>query len=97
MVSVCAGCNGFQPWAAGVVACLAAFLYLILSRLILYMGVDDPVDAVAIHAGGGIWGVIAAPIFMDGGKTKRPCCFCPLKKVLTCLHLTTGSWLTAKS
>ena len=73
MVSVCAGCNGFQPWAAGVVSCLAAFLYLILSRLILYMGVDDPVDAVAIHAGGGIWGVLAAPIFMDGGKRLRLC------------------------
>ena len=68
MVSVCAGCNAFQPWAAAVVSCVAAFLYLLLSRLILYMGVDDPVDAVAIHAGGGIWGVLAAPIFMDGGS-----------------------------
>ena len=71
MVSVCAGCNAFQPWAAAVVACVAAFLYLLLSKLVLAMGVDDPVDAVAIHAGGGIWGVIAAPIFMDGGKNKH--------------------------
>ena len=68
MVSVCAGCNAFQPWAAALVSCVSAFLYLLLSRLILSMGVDDPVDAVAIHAGGGIWGVLAAPIFMDGGN-----------------------------
>ena len=28
---------------------------------------DDPVDAVAIHGGGGLLGVLAAPIFMEDG------------------------------
>ena len=68
MVSVCAGCDGYLPWAAALVSCLAAILYLILARMLLRLGVDDPVDAVAIHAGGGILGVIAAPIFMESGK-----------------------------
>ena len=31
------------------------------------LGVDDPVDAVAIHAGGGLLGILAAPVFMEGG------------------------------
>ena len=29
---------------------------------------DDPVDAVAIHGGGGLLGILAAPIFMENGK-----------------------------
>ena len=32
------------------------------------MGIDDPVDAVAIHGGGGLIGIIAAPIFMEDGE-----------------------------
>ena len=44
----------------------------ILSRLILRLGVDDPVDAVAIHGGGGIIGIIAAPIFMEDGENHHP-------------------------
>ena len=34
----------------------------------LRLGIDDPVDAVAIHGGGGLIGIIAAPIFMDDGE-----------------------------
>ena len=29
--------------------------------------VDDPLDAVAVHMGGGMWGLIATPLFMQGG------------------------------
>ena len=30
----------------------------------LYAGrVDDPLDAVAVHMGSGLWGLIAAPLF----------------------------------
>ena len=30
---------------------------------VLKIGVDDPLDAVAVHMCGGLWGVIATPIF----------------------------------
>ena len=36
--------------------------------IILRLGIDDPVDAVAIHGGGGLIGIIAAPIFMEDGE-----------------------------
>ena len=29
--------------------------------------VDDPLDATAVHFGGGVWGVVAGPIFKSNG------------------------------
>jgi ammonia channel protein AmtB len=29
--------------------------------------VDDPLDAVAVHFGGGLWGLIAASLFSNNG------------------------------
>jgi Amt family ammonium transporter len=29
--------------------------------------VDDPLDAVAVHFGGGLWGLISASVFSNGG------------------------------
>ena len=31
--------------------------------MVLKLGVDDPLDAVAVHLCGGLWGVIATPLF----------------------------------
>ena len=68
MVSVCAGCDGYYPWAASLVAAFAGALYVVISRLVISIKVDDPLDAVAVHAGSGLWGILAAPIFMDTGR-----------------------------
>jgi len=67
MVSICAGCDGYYPWATAIISTVAGVLYVFLSRLIFALGVDDPVDAVAIHAGGGLLGIFAAPVFMESG------------------------------
>lgn len=32
---------------------------------------DDPVEATAIHFGGGLWGLWAVPIFSHGGFWKK--------------------------
>ena len=29
--------------------------------------IDDPLDAVAVHAGSGLWGLLAAPLFRTDG------------------------------
>ena len=68
MVSVCAGCDGYYPWAAALVAAVSGCLYVIVSKLVVSIKVDDPLDAVAVHAGSGLWGILAAPIFMDTGQ-----------------------------
>jgi ammonia channel protein AmtB len=31
------------------------------------VAVDDPLDAVAVHFGGGLWGLIAASLFDNNG------------------------------
>lgn len=28
---------------------------------------DDPLDAVAVHMGGGLWGLVSVALFQDGG------------------------------
>jgi ammonia channel protein AmtB len=35
--------------------------------VIRFIAVDDPLDAVAVHFGGGFWGLIAASIFDNNG------------------------------
>ncbi|CAL1540120.1 unnamed protein product [Lymnaea stagnalis] len=59
MVAICAGCNVIRPWGATVVGAIAGISFNITSWLMIKMKIDDPVDAVAVHFGGGAWGVIA--------------------------------------
>ena len=53
MVSVCAGCSRFLPWASALVSCVAGFVYVTLSVFLVKLKIDDPLDAVAVHAGSG--------------------------------------------
>jgi Amt family ammonium transporter len=66
MVSVCAGANTFQPWAALVVGLVAGLVYTAWSRLLIRFRIDDPLDAVPVHFGAGWWGVMAQPLFSNG-------------------------------
>lgn len=66
MVAICAGCKSVEPWASFITGCIASVAYMLWSKLLLKVQIDDPIDAFAVHAGGGIWGVLAAPIFKSG-------------------------------
>lgn len=63
MVALCAGCNVVHPYAAFVIGVIAGIAYVAWSTLVVKLKIDDPLDAVAVHLGGGIWGVLSAPIF----------------------------------
>ena len=65
---MCAGCDGYYPWAAALVSAVSGALYVVVSKLVISIKVDDPLDAVAVHAGSGLWGILAAQIFMDTGN-----------------------------
>lgn len=59
MVSVCAGANAFEPWAAFFTGAVAGIVYRSMSMLVSRCNIDDAVDAGAVHMGAGMWGVIA--------------------------------------
>lgn len=63
MVALCAGCNAIHPYAAFIIGIIAGMAYVAWSTLLLRFKVDDPLDAVAVHLGGGIWGVLSVPLF----------------------------------
>ena len=52
-----------EPWGALVTGTVAGMTFEAWSEGIFYAGVDDPLDAVAVHLGGGLWGIKAAPLF----------------------------------
>ncbi|PAV62524.1 hypothetical protein WR25_00151 [Diploscapter pachys] len=67
MVSACAACNKSEPWSTVFTGSGAGITYLLLSKLMLWLEIDDPLDAFAVHAGGGFWGLISATIIAHDG------------------------------
>jgi len=67
MVSLCGGCNVYEPWAALIVGGLGGVAFLLVHFGMLKLKLDDPLDAVAVHGGGGIVGILAVPWFMYAG------------------------------
>ena len=53
MVCVSGGCDGYHPMLAALIGFVSGPSYLGISRLMVRLQIDDPVDAVAIHLGGG--------------------------------------------
>ena len=53
IVAMCTGCRAYQAWSSFVVGAVAGMVYLGISKLMLKCKLDDPLDAVAVHAGGG--------------------------------------------
>mmetsp|Transcript_2583 Transcript_2583/g.8035 ORF Transcript_2583/g.8035 Transcript_2583/m.8035 type:complete len:532 (+) Transcript_2583:53-1648(+) len=63
LVSVTAGCATSNLWGSILTAFVASVIYCSVSRLLVRLKVDDPVDAFAVHGACGLWGVIAASLF----------------------------------
>ena len=53
MVCVSGGCDGYHPMLAALIGFVSGPSYLGISRLKVRLQIDDPVEAVAIHLGGG--------------------------------------------
>lgn len=63
LVSITANCSFVDDWAAIVIGCVGAVLYISSSKALKSSGIDDPVGAIAVHGVCGAWGALAVAIF----------------------------------
>ena len=63
MVAICAGCDRVYAWGAVIIGAIAGPLMVFLSWAVIKMKIDDPLDAFAVHAGGGAIGLLLTPFF----------------------------------
>ena len=64
LVAISASCAIVKPAEAVLIGLVAGALVIFAIELLeLRMKIDDPTGAIAVHAGGGIWGVLAVGIF----------------------------------
>ena len=54
MVATCSGCNVLHPGASLAVGILGGFTMWWSSQVLQRLHIDDPLDAFAVHYGGGI-------------------------------------------
>jgi Amt family ammonium transporter len=71
LVAITAACATVEPWAACLIGAIGGQIYVGTSKLMLRFGLDDAVDAVAVHMANGIWGVIAAALFTSEVNYRR--------------------------
>lgn len=63
LVSITAGCNEIEPFAAVIIGILGGFTYFGSAKLLLRIKVDDPLEASPIHVGCGILSLISVGFF----------------------------------
>jgi ammonium transporter, Amt family len=66
LVAITAPCAFVDIWAAVVIGLIAGVWVCIASVLLEKAQIDDPVGAVPVHLGNGLWGVLAVGIFANG-------------------------------
>lgn len=63
LVGITAGCDIVPVWASVLIGIVAGGLTVIFVELVDKMKIDDPVGAVSVHLGGGVWGTLAVGLF----------------------------------
>jgi len=71
LVAITAGCAVHPPWGAIIVGLIAGVVYYYSSILIFWLGIDDPVEATAVHLLNGVWGLVAVGLFADKDSIGR--------------------------
>ncbi|MFM2313986.1 MAG: ammonium transporter [Cyanobacteriota bacterium] len=59
LVSITAVCNAVEPLVAIAIGAVGGAVMLLVSHWLTYWRLDDAVDAIPVHLGGGIWGTLA--------------------------------------
>lgn len=56
-----------DPWAALIMGFIAGFIYIGGRNVLIKVKIDDPTDAISVHALGGFCGMVLAPVFAQDG------------------------------
>ncbi len=65
LVSITASCHAVTTPEAVIIGGVGGVVMLLLTDVLKRSGIDDAVEAVPVHLGGGIWGTLAAGLFGD--------------------------------
>ena len=65
LVAITAGCSSVSPWAAVPIGIIGGWVYYGVSKLLIKLRIDDAVDAIPVHLGNGMWGMIAVGLFAN--------------------------------
>jgi len=63
LVGVTAPCGNINNGYAVLIGAIGGYFYILASKLMVKLKIDDPLDAFAVHCGAGFWGVLAVGIF----------------------------------
>jgi len=71
LASITSGCAVVDTWAAVVIGIVAGCIYVLSSKVLVKLRIDDVVDAVPVHFSGGIWGLLATGLFAEPLRLSR--------------------------
>jgi Amt family ammonium transporter len=71
LASITGGCAVVDTWAAVVIGIIAGPVYVLASKLLLILRIDDVVDAVPVHLFGGMWGLISTGLLAERHRLTR--------------------------
>ncbi|MBE9203710.1 ammonium transporter [Synechocystis salina LEGE 06099] len=96
LVAITAGANVVITPIAIVIGATGAAIAYLVGRQMLHWGVDDAVDAVAVHGGAGVWGTLCVGLFgqlalVDTGLNRWQQCGVQILGVGICALLAFGS------
>jgi ammonium transporter, Amt family len=64
LVAITGGAPFFETWSCVITGLIGGVVYFLASKVNLsLLKVDDPLDAIAVHAGCGAWGMVATAVF----------------------------------
>ncbi|CAB9521576.1 Ammonium transporter 1 member [Seminavis robusta] len=71
LVAITAGCGTLEPWGAIIVGLVAGIMYPLASDLLIWLKIDDVVDAIPVHFVGGLWGALAVGLLSEPELTRK--------------------------
>ena len=63
LVSITASCAVVGVWQAACIGFIGSIVYVLASKLLLILHIDDPLDAWPVHGACGFWGVLSVGVF----------------------------------